>query len=68
MNPNISQSIHKVLVGIVHLWVSDRFLKDKILPPSKAEFFVDAFHMGWGKELMEGKRVRVTFQIEDTRV
>ncbi len=65
MNSHISASIHKALVGLVHLWVSDRYLADEVLPPSEAYFFVDAWHMQWGDELLRGKRVKVTFEIED---
>jgi hypothetical protein len=63
----ISQSIHKALVGLVHLWVAHHCLdRSSEGPATEATFWVDAHMMGWGQHVLPGKRVKVTFTVEDT--
>jgi hypothetical protein len=73
----ISKSIHKMLVAVCHLWISHVYIKsrewndDSIRtrwPPGKQTFFIYAdgdAGMNWGEDLLRGKRIRVTMEMED---
>lgn len=57
-------SIHKILVGVVHLWFASAWLRVKRLP-TKSMYWVYSQNMEWGMEILGDRRIKVTIEIED---
>lgn len=64
MRANIGKTLSMLLAAITHLWLSDRYLDDGTLP-TWAMFFVYPREIGWGAELLKGKRVKVEVTLEE---
>ncbi len=62
-------SLRKILTAAAHLWVTGGYCEAEPdeLPhlPEWATYFVYPRDLGWGNELLKGKRVRVQLLVED---
>lgn len=65
-------SIHKLLTGVVHLWLTEFYLRRQDVsragtrvPDGPSVFWVYSRHMEWGQDVLKGRRVRVTIHVEE---
>lgn len=56
-------SLHKIATALAHLWLTSmRFLP---ILPRPSTYWIYPRHLEWGKELLKGKRIVVTIEIEE---
>lgn len=60
-------SIWQIACALAHLWLTSAYLKIHRLPtPSVYYLYDDSFGQGgWGREILTGKRIKVTIEIEE---
>lgn len=57
-------SLHMIAIALAHLWLVNAWLRIKRLP-SPSQYWVYTDQLNWGREILKGKRIHITIEIED---
>jgi hypothetical protein len=60
-------SLWQIAVALVHLWLTNCYILRHRLPEPSTYYVYDINlgSTGWGRDILRGKRIKVTVEIED---
>ena len=57
-------SLYQIAIALAHLWLTSCWVRWERLP-TRSEYYIWDHKLEWGREILRGKRIKVTIEIEE---
>lgn len=63
IGPALMDTLYKMAISMAHLWIIQHYLVNHQLPNQRVRLWIYTDQLGWGQDLLKGKRVQLDMEI-----